>query len=317
MITKINRKKLPEWQILDLLLFVGAIAYITAQYVKIGYVKDSLFIALLTAATIFVNYRQVNLYHTFTSTEATLIFSKMYSPCEYEKQIKNIFDGTFDTGIAVLFASVFAVVMNFFFVCESILTIKLALLFFFFVANIPTGYAILRILKYYQYNINWIKKLEDLEDYSNRSAEIFIKKVCTKVLFTAATYCTLSLSSILFTDIELNFIVVCYTVFAATLVLATILITNISLQRKHYIFKRQLIEKIDAGITMTATQRIEDEKCNEDEMKKIKELAEIKEYMLHQAKGNFDISKFVANIGVLLITVIPILLQWFLDKIPF
>ena len=317
MTTRINRKKLPEWQILDLLLLLGAITYIIAQYVKIGCVRDFLFIALLTGSTVFVNSRQVNLYQTLTSTEATQIFNKMYSPNEYEKQIKSIFDGAFDTGIAILFAVVFVAVMNGVFVRESVLVIKVALLFFFFMANIPTGYAILRILKYFLYNIAWIKRLENWEECSNRSTENFLKKVCTKVLFTAATYCTLSLSSILFTDIELNFIVVCYTVFAATLVLTTILSTNILLQRKHHIWKQKMIDKIDSGIALNAKRRIEDEKCNEDEMKKIKELVEIKEYILRQGKGTFDISKFVANIGVLLITIMPVLLQWFLEKVPY
>lgn len=313
MYTKMDRSRFPEWLMLDLIFSAGVIAYTLAQLLILGHVTDLTFIILLVIATFFLNYRQWDLYNTLMKGEGKEFFLGIYSQDEYEKQVKNIFLSPVDNYIAFGYAMVFAIVMLMFDVWNDSLCIKIIFSLFLFTANIPTGYAILRILRYFYSNMLWIKQIDFGLGLTNRHSERYIKKVCSKVLFTAATYCTISLSSVLFTQIELNIIVILYTIFAATLVLASLSLTNILLLKKRQHNRFKIMDDIDAKISSLVTLTLADEKKNDESMDKMRELIEIKNFIANQTQSKFNISKFLSNIGLLFITVIPIILQWLLE----
>ena len=315
MITRMNRKTMSEWFVLDLLLLFGTIFYSLVQYIKNGKIVDSVFIMLLFVATVFLNARQVKLFNSLTSTEGVVFFTKLFPKEEYERQIKNIFVNPIDTLIAVIFALMFSIVIYMFQIWEGEILIKWSFSVFIFVANVPTGYAIIRIFKYFYYNSKWINELDFQMGAINHSASDYIRKLCMEVLFSAATYCAVSLSSIMFTEIELNFIVICYTIFALILVGSALFLTNIIMQKRARISKLRTVDEIDNHIRINIAKRINDEKHNEDDMLKIRELIEIREVMLNQNKSKIDIEKIVSGMGLLFITIIPIIVQWILDKI--
>lgn len=311
--TKMDRGRLPEWMMLDLVFAAGMMAYILSQLLVIGHVTDLLFIILLMSATVFLNFRQWDLYNTLMKDEGKEFFLEIYSRDEHEKQVKNIFLHPADNFIAVGYAIAFAIVMFMFDVWDSSPVIKIFFSVFLFTANIPTGYAILRILKYFYYNILWIKRLDFGFGLTNRFSERYIKKVCSKVLFTAATYCTVSLSSILFTEIELNILVMLYTIFAAILVIASLSLTSVLLRRKRQSNRFRIMDEIDVRISSLVEMTLEDSKANDETMGKMKELIEIKDYIANQTQSKVTVSKLLSSIGLLFITVIPVILQWLLE----
>lgn len=311
--SKLNRQAWPEWLILDSIFLISMMTYIITQIIVNGYVADILFIVLLCAATVFLNYRQVNLYHVLTNANGKKILSGLVTEKVFHEQITSIFLTRTDNYIAIIFATLFALVMWQFKIWEEQLFVKCSFSLFIFAANIPTGYAIVRLLKYFYYNVLWINKIDFGIGFAEHVAERFIKKVCTKVLFTAVSYCTISLSSILFTQIELNIIVLFYTIFAASLVLAVLVINNVLLRNKKQAGRMIVIDKINNKMSELFNKTISGEGKNSEIVEEIKELIEIKNCFKSQIKNKFDISKVFSNLGVLFITVIPIVLQWLLD----
>lgn len=311
--TRMDRRRFPEWMILDIVFVVGMTVYISAQFLTIGYVTDAIFIVMLMFATFFLNFRQQNLYNTLMKHEGRDFFLGIYSEEEYQRQVNNIFLHTADKYISLGFAFTFSMVMLAFHVWDGSIILNLSFSFFLFTANIPTGYAILRILKYFYYNILWIKQLDFGIGLTKHLSEGFIKKVCVKVLFTATTYTAVSLSSIFFTKIELNIVVLLYTIFAVILVLTSLSLTHVLLRRAKEGNQWEVMDEIDVKISALVESVISDPKKNEETMEKIRELIEVKDYITKQTQNRFNFSSFISGIGLLFITIIPVILQWVLN----
>lgn len=311
--TKMDRKRFPEWMTLDIMFVVGMVVYLLAQIIIIGYVTDTIFIIMLTFATFFLNYRQLDLYNSLMKREGKDFFYEIYSQNDHKKQIQNIFLCSVDTYISLGYAFIFSVVMLTFNVWDNNLILNLSFSLFLFMANIPTGYAILRILKYFYYNILWIKQLDFGLGLTNHFSERYIKKICYKVLFTATTYTAVSLSSIFFTQIELNVIVILYTIFAVILVLTSLSLTNVFLRREREGNRLKVLDEIDLTISSLLESVISDKNRNDEAMEKIRNLIEVKDYIAKQTQKRFNVSSFISSIGLLFITIIPVILQWLLE----
>ena len=194
--TKMDRKRFPEWMVLDIIFAIGMVIYILTQIIINGYVVDIIFIVMLMSATFFLNYRQKNLYDTLMKDEGKDFFLKIYSEEEHKKHVQSIFLRSMDVYISLAYAFVFSIVMWAFNIWNDDFVLNLSFSFFLFTANIPTGYAIIRILKYFYYSMLWIKRLDFVLGFTNHFSERYIKRVYSKVLFTATTYSAVSLSSI-------------------------------------------------------------------------------------------------------------------------
>ena len=134
------------------------------------------------------------------------------------------------------------------------------------------------------------------------------------VLFTAVVYCTTSLSSILFTQIKINAIVVIYVIFAMTLVIVALSLTSILLKKRIQEVNMNVTEKIDFKIASIILKEVENDRLDEEKINKMNELIEMKEYIERKEKGSVNFAKLASNIGLLFITVIPIVLQWILER---
>lgn len=318
--TKIDRKKMPEWLILDMLYGGGTVIYIFSQLVILGYVSDAIFISMLSVATIFLNYRQLNLYRALINGENRLIFTQEEVSTDkmdggvFEEEVNSIFTKKQDNIFAVIFAALFAVVMWQFDSWNQHKILKIAFSVYLFTANIPTGYAVIRILKYFYYNIKWIKNIKIEFGSQGGYSERFIKQICMKVLFTAVVYCAVSLSSILFTQIQINAIVVVYTIFAMLLVIISLSLTSILLNKRMNESNADMMEKIDKKVASIILDEVESERMDEQKVNKMKELIEMRGYIEKKQKGEVNFAKLASNFGLLFITVIPILLQWILDR---
>lgn len=311
--TKMDRKKFPEWMTLDIMFVVGMMVYLLAQFILTGNITDTIFIVMLSFATFFLNYRQLDLYNSLMKREGKDFFHEIYSQEEHKKQIRNIFLSPVDTYISLGYAFIFSVVILSFNVWDNNPVLNLSFSFFLFMANIPTGYAILRILKYFYYNVLWIKQLNFGMGLTNHFSERYIKKVCYKVLFTATTYSAVSLSSIFFTQIELNIIVILYTIFAVILVMTSLSLTNVFLRREREGNRWKVLDEIDVMISSLVESVMSDKNRNHETMEKLRDLVEVKDYITKQTQNRFSVSNFISSIGLLFITIIPVILQWLLE----
>ena len=315
-----DRKHMPEWLILDMLYCVGIIIYIFSQLMILGYISDAIFISMLSVATIFLNYRQYNLYRVLINEKNGLIFTREEISIDkldgevFEDEVNSIFTKKEDNFFAVIFAALFAIVMWQFELWNQYKLLKIAFSVYLFTANIPTGYAVIRILKYFYYNIKWIKNIKIEFGSQGGYSERFIKRICMKVLFTAVVYCTVSLSSILFTQIQLNAIVVAYTIFAMLLVIISLSLTSILLNMRMKENIVNMMEKIDLKVASIISDEVGNERIDEQKVNKMKELIEMRGYIDKKQKGEVDFGKLASSFGLLFITIIPILLQWILER---
>lgn len=315
---KKNMRMKKEWLYLDVFYCIGMIIYIIAQLHHYRRINDLLFLLLLTFATLFLNYRQKKLYGILLLEEEGSAFWKELEEGETQKEkVKNMFlCRRYDIG-AVVFAFLFCCIMWQFHIWEDAVDIKAAFIFYLFFANIPTGLAIARLLLYFSQTVQWIHTIKFDVGINNSFAVKFVKKVRNSVLFTAVTYCTLSLSSILFTNIEINIIVILYTCFAAFLVISSLVITDLLLagQTKHNI--DMSLQKINDVISNNISTFIESDGNDETAYKKIQRLIEVKNYMENQKNTQMDMGKILSNIGLVIITIIPVILQWLLESLKF
>ena len=307
-----------EWLYLDMLYCIGMIIYISVQFFCCRHIADWLFLGLLTLATLFLNYRQKKLYEILLIEESGEAFWKELEDggTKKEKAEKMFLDRRYDIG-AVIFALLFCCIMWQFHIWKDIPGIKIAFVFYLFFANIPTGLAIIRLLLYFTQTVQWIHTIKFDVGINNAFAVKFVKRVRNNVLFTAVTYCTLSLSSMLFTDIEINIIVILYTCFAAFLVISSLVITDLLLveRTKHNIDIS--LQKINDVISSNISAFIENGGNDKTAFVRIQRLTEVKSYMESQKITRLDIGKIISNIGLVIITIIPVILQWLLDSLKF
>lgn len=142
----------------------------------------------------------------------------------------------------------------------------------------------------------------------------FVKSLRSSVLFTAVTYCSLSLSSILFTDIEINVIVIIYTCFATALILFILLSTDFMIEHRRRMSAEDILEQVNKKINESMFHIINESGNDTEHYEKFQRMTEIKVLLEHQMHNRFDVQKILYSIGLLLITVIPVILQWILDS---
>ncbi len=312
MSAEIRMKK--EWLVLDGLYGIGFLGYFLIQLISIGKITDILFLILLSAATVFLNYRQYKLYQGLVlGKDGKAFFAVLQKGDILQQKLQKMFCNRGSDAFAVLFAFLFCCVMWQFHIWEKNLIVKVFFTVFLFCANIPTGLAIVRLVQYFIYSVQWIYNVQLDVGVNNCFATRFIKKMRSSVLFTVVTYCALSLSSILFTDIEINIIVILYTCFAAVLVLASLLITDLLLARRVKQNLHLALDQIDDDISKKINDIIEQSGTDGQCYESFKRLIDVKAYMQQQNRAKLDFEKILSNIGLLFITIIPVLLQWFLD----
>ena len=81
--------------------------------------------------------------------------------------------------------------------------------------------------------------------------------------------------------------------------------------QRNYIYL-QTLDKINSLINMNLYKKIYNNASNSS---LIEEWFSVKEWLKRQANSSHDWSRFLSAIGMLLIAIIPILLQYILDKI--
>lgn len=304
-------KKFSEWKVLNGVCLLGSMMYVISNLIVSRKIEDWLFVCMLLSATIFLNYRQYRLCRMLLGEEGNKFFGTLYQNKEWKAQIENLFCAKANDIFACAFAVLFAIVMFTFELQVNDVILKIFFAIFLFTANVPTGLAIVRLIRYFYYTKQWIEKIQ-FDILGTEYFEVdYVKKVRNSVLFTAVFYCSLSLSSILFTHIELNWLVGAYTIFAIILVCVVLLITNAMLGlRKEKAFN-EAHHNINRKIAKELERLME---CNSiDEFDKIEFYSKIKETMKKQREKKIEIDKILSGIGLVFITVIPIILQWLLE----
>lgn len=301
----------PEWKVLDLFYSAGLVLYLLVQWMTRGGIQDGSFLLLLTAATFFVNYRQQELYRALVNEEGQLFFGKLYGGEDAQRQVNTIFLSKSNDRIALLFAAVFVVVMWQFNIWNDLRSVKISFDVYLFAANIPTGLAIVRLIQYFRFSIMWIQKIDFGLGIEEGFEVRYVKKIRNKVIYTAVIYCTVSLSSILFTNLELNLVVALYTIFAIILILTALLVTDIMIGRKKQECCSLSMEAMDEKIEQELRMIIFGESVDTD---RLEAYTRVKEYLSIQFKKRFDLSSIMSGISFLMISIIPIVLQSILEK---
>ena len=77
------------------------------------------------------------------------------------------------------------------------------------------------------------------------------------------------------------------------------------------------LQKINDVISSNISAFIENGGNDETAFVRIQRLTEVKSYMESQKITRLDIGKIISNIGLVIITIIPVILQWLLDSLKF
>lgn len=298
-------KKINELIILNSLYFIFMLLYISSQAFINKTFSDVIFIVLLTSGTIFINYRQKILYEKITENKETVNLYIQNGYNSYKEDLDKIFNNGIIDVIAVLYGLVFGLVVSFILTSEENIILKITYFLFLASANIPTFLAIYRLLSLVKYFANVISIVKfdyfALENYG----ETFIINIRNFVLFTAVTYTTVCLTSVIFTKINLGIIYILYTGFAIILIIIALAYSNYHIYKK----KNQEIDRVANILNSKINNEIKIA-CNENDYYNISKIEAYIKYRDIIKDKNIDFTKIWTAIKLIGMAILPVLVQW-------
>lgn len=302
------------------LAILSTIIYIIAQIILTSDLRDGVFDGLLLVATLFLIVRMDNLCFEFKNSSDAFYINLYKNGNALENRdddVKKIFYNSkfkicgYVYGVLVGF-SVFLINRNYLH-----WSVNLCLCCYLFFMNYFTGVAVAKLFQYFKISKRWTSNISfSMPSYEN--VEIgYIRKIRNKVLFIAIVYCFFSQISIIFSSIHINSLIYFYASFSVILVLSIVFYseTQISKLRKQSFnsymdvfnkkiseFYNDIFQKEDLSITT-------------DDMDRIHTLLELKENFVTSYNMKFDFNVLLSSCGLIFTAILPVLLQFVIDKI--
>lgn len=307
MLKRFENKVFNETNILNILYLLSMTLYIGSQLLFRGFVKDPIFIILLSIGTIFINYRQYFIYKR-VSNENAINFYKVINDNNYQNEIKQIFDKRlYDLG-SILYAIVFGLVVFLFVSKESDIQIKSCLSIYLMCANIPTGLAIIRLILLMLYTNKWTNQLVITYENDMNTEINFIFNNRDFITINAIFYVSVCLTSVLFSEFYLGSIYIVYTVFAIIMVVMVYYIQTINIKNRRDEAIKNVKKDIEKLIKQEVIKNINDAGyCSSDKIKVYNEILET-----FNNRRILDLGSIASIIFSIVIAIIPVLIQWIL-----
>lgn len=316
---RMNNKIFSERNIISVIYLVIMIIYMTMQVIFEVKKKDHIFPILLFVATFFLCKRQEYLYKMINDSEESKEFYKeLYhndSEKMQKKHTKKIFSYWICDMFAVLYALIFGAVIWLFNIWQYNVLIKCIFTIMLIIANYATGLGIIRLLLYFYFSHKWCEKII-FHVFIEENSTIFMRKVRNIVLFTLVCYSSTSLSGIIFTSIQVNLIVILYTIFAIILIISVFIITEIEMNKIENKEYTKIYKILSVNINQEYWKIIDSYKKDNNKkinIENLESLLKLKDILNNQQNNKYKIiNKIKSNVLLIIIAIIPILLQYFL-----
>lgn len=305
MIKRFENRIFNERYILITIYLISLINYIFSQLKFRGKIKDPYFIVLLSIGTIFIHYCQFFLYRRLISKKA-LSFYKTINNNDYLQEVNDIFNIKVFDFISIIygiFAGFFVFVSK-----EPIYEIKLAVSIYLTCANLASGLAVFRLIKFMYYTNKWtnelnITYLNEMENEVN-----FVYGNRDFMVLSTIFYVSICLTSVLFSDFYIGGMYVFTTIFGILIIVSLYVSQSIKIKNKKDDSLKEVKNNLEILVKKEIIKNINDDDYCTDE--KIKVYSAILENINKEKVLN--LTSIFSVIFSILLAIVPAFTQWLL-----
>ena len=145
----------------------------------------------------------------------------------------------------------------------------------------------------------------------------FLLAATRRISLLAAGFISICISSILFSKFRLEWPVIAYSAVSASIILSCLVILPFLIVRKLSLYKRRILSKINRQLQEEFHRRFENEKSSKDEtnFRRIERLIFLREKVDAEQIWPFKLSMIGTVASVLCLSLIPVLIQFVLQRI--
>lgn len=303
-------------------IFVG-LFYLYFQWSYTNVIKDSLFIGLLLGATLLLLQAMRYLY-IFVVNNNMSFFSFSMEGEEYEKVVSaanklcgSIFNTKSMIISGLLYGSAVGSAVFLMDIWTEETSLRILLFLFLFIINFVTGIGFYGLIMFFlqSWKISRIVKV-NLWQRQNPST-LFLRKITHTTAIIASIYICMCMASILFSVIPFGSLTIGYSVFAGIIIIACLIVPEIPIRRKIATEKRETIMDINSQLQIEFKKALNEAKNSQKgiDLTKIDSLISLRQKIEKISVWPFGLRTVVTAVSVIVVTSLPGILQFILEKL--
>jgi hypothetical protein len=310
-------------------LTISSAFYIFLQWANTQNIEDSIFVAMLLFATCFLLI-QINKLYDSIAIQGQTIYFMVYQErktvsgedgliIDFNIQLKKVFSNKNSLLSGTIFTIIFVFAIENMQIWDEVAVVRILFLVFIGSVNFLTGIAIYSLSRFL-FLLNQLLSDMRIDIWNTNTPVIsYIRKIRNKIVFVYSVYSSISLSSIAFSVLEISNLYLGYLVFSVLLLIVIFLLPELIIQHKLTSEKELLLVEFNAKIKVEYERLLS---CPEEEshderagrLKFINDLFQVRDQLLNNNSGKSVFGNLLSLISAILITVFPIALQIFLER---
>jgi hypothetical protein len=296
---------------------VTGVSYLVVEYDRSNSIEDAIFVSMLMCSTAILLYglgylrdylvgKGIRFYNFVLATDNP---EKAYQ--EHNKLCRSVLNTRWMTlaGIAYGLAVGSApYVLN---LWGDAHALKLSLAGFLFAVNFVTGVAFYGLIAFFGHAVK-MGEMIDVDIWRvNKPSTEFILGATRRISVVASVYASISNTSILFSVLPINYLVIAYFVFSGATILASVVVPSIPIARKLHRAKMDALHKIEEQLYDTFKDSLERAKEPEGKVdtSQFESLLTMKERIESFHVWPFRIKSILAALSVIFFSAIPLVVQ--------
>jgi len=302
-------------------LAIGLV-YLVLEFIHTGQIVDSLFVSMLVGATLIllIGMRSVL---NFLATRGETFYAFVLATADPEEAYRrhaHLFATVTSTPRMTLSGVLYGFLLGsapfLLDVWPEDATLRLGLAVFMFGVNFTTGVAFYALLSFFAFSTQMGAQARvDLWQASNPSTD-FLTGATRRISVLASGYVAICLSSVLFSVLPLQGAVLAYSVFAAFMLVLSILVPALPLARKIHDAKfaalRELDEKVQAAFFEVLSK---DPEQFDQRLSRLHALLALRERVERLQSWPFKVRSVTSAASVLFFSSLPVILQLLLERL--
>ena len=301
---------------------VSGVVYVSVQWSLIHEIRDAVFVSLLIAATMILTLGMRILF-AYLRQRGQQFYSFVLAAQNPEKAYEEyaVFYGAVTntrrmTVAGLIYGGVLASVPFVLGVWHDQLTLTALLATFLFAVNFVTGIAFYGLMTFFGRSLSMGRLIEVNLFHIENPSTGFLLGATRRISILASVYISLSLASILFSELPVGGLVIMYALFALLMLLASLVVPSIPIIQRLNEARTNHIYEIDVQIDALFQQLLQEFKQGgvEHDLSRLNALLQLKERVQGIDIVPFRMKSLTAAISVLVFSAIPVILQVILTK---
>lgn len=305
------------------LCFVIGTLYVLLQWYRYGEIKDAEFVSMLIAATMILMFGLSRM-QRYILTKGLDFYSFVLSSRDLEKAVlkhnklcTTVFNFSHMTISGTLYGMAIGSAPFVLGVWKEDFLLRSSLSLFMFFINFVTGVAFYCLLTFFYHALKMGTMVKvDLWHIENPSSN-FLLGTTRKISVLASIYICICISSILFSVLPLDGLVIGYSCFAGVIILLSLAVSIFPIVRKLREAKTQTLRQIDDQVqavfaSVLAKTNGEDNKVQLD---MLESLLKLRERIEKVHTWPFKLKAIRAAFSVLFLSIVPVVFQVLLEKV--